>query len=159
MSDNTMSVLSEPKAIIADIHLKTKSFFKFPDKKFIFIFLIVLLIILAVATTLVLKNLNKITSITALKPKVALTAKEDLEQTIKQTFTDPKDYDIVRYISFASSDRILETKFIDYSKAYQLIYKRYQTSATIPIKKALIKLKVYLKAFPQYKEADFKLPK
>lgn len=100
----------------------------------------------------------------AISKQVTLTptpnSKEDLEQSIQQTFKDPKDQDIIKYISFASEDITLDTKFVDYSKAYQLIYQRYTTpSATIPVKKALIKLRAYLKAYPQFKETDFKLPK
>ncbi|MBI2597112.1 hypothetical protein HYW41_03070 [Candidatus Daviesbacteria bacterium] len=125
-------------------------------KIIIFIISISLLIILAVTgAVLIKKQMIKPVS----TPLKTFSTKEDLEQTIKQTFKDPKDQDIVRYVSFASKDRTLETKYIDYSKAYQLIYQRYQNSATIEIKKAVIKLRAYLRPFPQFKEEDFKLPK
>lgn len=134
---------------------------KFPTKKFLWGLVIVMLVVVAVVVAYVIRNKQNIPiSTPADKPKTSLTAKEDLEQTITQTFTDPKDQDIIKYISFASEDITLDTKYIDYSKAYQLIYQRYATpSATIPVKKALIKLRAYLRAYPQFKEADFKLPK
>lgn len=165
MGDNPSLVNPEPNVIVTNVNPKPKQSLKLPNKKFIIGFLTVLLIaILAVVAVFIWKNRTKIFkggSVTApqSKPKIPLTAKQDLEQTFKQTFTDPKDQDILKYLSFASKDRILETKFIDYSKAYQLVYKRYANSATIPIKKALIKLRAYLRPFPQFKESDFKLPK
>lgn len=150
--------MATPEVLIAQQPQKKYRFkFTLPNKKISLIILVIIIIMVAVTGAIFLKNYKS--QVTTVKPKVQLTAKQDLEQTIKQTFTDAKDQDIIRYISFASNDRTLETKFIDYSKAYQLIYQRYQTSATITIKKALIKLRVFLKAFPQYKEADFKLPK
>ena len=149
----------DPSVVVAASE-PPKPFLKFPNKKVVFSFLTIFIIILAVGAVFVLKNKSNTTNtVTAPKPRARLSAKEDLEQTIKQTFTDPKDKDIVKFVSFASSDRTLKTKFVDYNKAYQLIYQRYQNSATIPIKKALIKLRTYLRPFPQFKEADFKLPK
>lgn len=124
------------------------------SKKVIFISIIFLLVILIITGALVIKNNMDKASVS--KPATIAT-KQDLEQTMKQTFTNPKDQDILKYISFASADKTLGTKFTDYSKAYQLIYKRYQNSATTQIKEALVKFRNFLKPFPQYNEADFKL--
>ena len=127
------------------------------NRKTILIISISLLVILAVIGGAVLYKMRS--EQTGKQTKSQFITKEDLEQAVKQTFKDPKDQDIVKYVSFASKDRTLETKYIDYSKAYQLIYQRYQNSATIEIKKAVIKLRAYLRPFPQFKESDFKLPK
>lgn len=163
MANNPFPAQPEPQVITTDTILKTKPFLKLPNKKLIIGFLIILLVIISGVVSYVLINKSSIKNeakniptIPTQKPKV-LSAKEELEQTIKQTFTKPQDQDIVKYIGFASGDRTLETKFLDYSKAYQLIYERYQNNAPIEVKKALIKLRAYVRPFPQFKEADFKL--
>lgn len=124
---------------------------------------IVIILLATLSIFLLFKYSNKLTifnkKVATPKLTTPLNPKEDLEQTIKLTFKDPKDQDIVKYISFASKDRTLETKFIDYSKAYQLIYQRYSNTQNTQIKIALVKLNTFLKAFPQFKEANFKLIK
>ena len=90
------------------------------NRKTILIISISLLVILAVIGGAVLYKMRS--EQTGKQTKSQFITKEDLEQAVKQTFKDPKDQDIIRYVSFASKDRTLETKYIDYSKAYQLIY-------------------------------------
>lgn len=140
-----------------------KRFTKPLNKKVVILSTILLIIIGAALGTLLYKNYAKKITISnkTLTPKfkAPLGPKEDLEQTINLTFTQEKDQDIVKFVSFASKDRTLATKYVDYSKAYQLIYQRYGNTQDIRIKKAQVKLRVFLKSFPQFKEADFKLIK
>lgn len=145
--------LKLPKVKLPNLKIpNTKSF-----RIIIFIIIFLAVIGLAIATAFLIKKQTDI--LTPPKTQRPLTYQEDLEQTMKQTFTNPQDEDILRYIHFASLDRTAESKFVDYSKAYKTIYQRYETSATVPIRKALLKLKAFLRVFPKYKDEDFKLLK
>lgn len=161
MPDNLLSQNTpEPSVIISEDNLKVssqnKSPFKIPKK--LLLPLTVVLFIAALGIGLFLFK-DKLPFIA--KPKVVVqevTYTDRLTRFVIKTFEgDVKYKPIIDAIQIATSSKDLAERYTYFKKTFDLVSKVYQKEKNPDFLVVMLDLKNYMKAFPQYSEAETKI--
>lgn len=162
MSDNPLPQnTSEPSVIITEDNPKvsphTKSLFKIP-KKLLFPFTTILLIAAIGLGVFLFKG--KLPFFNQ-KQKVfvkEVTYTDRLTAFVVKTFEhDVKYKPILDAIQIATSSKDLTERYTYFKKTFDLVSKAYQKEKNPDFLVVMLDLKNYMKAFPQYSEAETKI--
>ncbi len=162
VSDNPLPQnTAEPSVIISDDNPKilgqNKSLFKIPKK--LFLPLIVILLIAATGLGVFLFK-DKLPFLTT-KPKVVVkevSYTDRLTRFVIKTFEgDIKYKPIIDAIQIATSSKDLTERYTYFKKTFDLVSKAYAKEKNPDFLVVMLDLKNYMKAFPQYTEAETKI--